>query len=205
MGRSLQRDLNRIAEAADTSTPEGLSFVLQAVIIYIKFRLMSECLATLLNFKGSLDTNLSLGYRKVDVKRSVEEGEKRFNQLSIEVCLCCYNRPCEINDALEFSVNALQVENILVTGHSRCGGIHALMSMDDEDNSSFIKNWVVVGKVARSSTKATTSNLSFDQQCKHCKKVNKMLDMIDVHWSPNFTRFLSNDTFRCCSLASCAK
>ncbi|GKA79112.1 pol polyprotein [Tanacetum coccineum] len=29
MGRSLQRDLNRIAEAADTSTPEGLGFVLQ--------------------------------------------------------------------------------------------------------------------------------------------------------------------------------
>ncbi|MBA0634646.1 hypothetical protein Godav_029120, partial [Gossypium davidsonii] len=28
MGRSLQRDLNRIAEVADTSTSEGLSFVL---------------------------------------------------------------------------------------------------------------------------------------------------------------------------------
>ncbi|GJY04973.1 beta carbonic anhydrase 5, chloroplastic isoform X2 [Tanacetum coccineum] len=53
------------------------------------------------------------------------------------------NGPCETNAALEFSVNALQVENILVTGHSCCGGIRALMSMDDEDNSSFIKNWVV--------------------------------------------------------------
>ncbi|XP_028784349.1 uncharacterized protein LOC114740372, partial [Neltuma alba] len=28
MGRSLQRDLNRIAEVADTSSPEGLSYVL---------------------------------------------------------------------------------------------------------------------------------------------------------------------------------
>ncbi|GJR80552.1 putative reverse transcriptase domain-containing protein [Tanacetum coccineum] len=65
-------------------------------------------------------------------------------------------------------VPPFEVENILVTGHSCCGGIRALMSMDDEDNSSsFIKNWVVVGKAARSSTKATTSNLSFDQQCKH--------------------------------------
>lgn len=27
-GRSLQRDLNRIAEVADTSSPEGLSYVL---------------------------------------------------------------------------------------------------------------------------------------------------------------------------------
>nr|GEW55920.1 beta carbonic anhydrase 5, chloroplastic isoform X2 [Tanacetum cinerariifolium] len=73
------------------------------------------------------------------------------------------NGPYETNDALEFLVNALQVENILVTGHSCCGGIRALMSMDDEDNSSsFILNWVMVGKAARSSTKATTSNLSFE-------------------------------------------
>ncbi|XP_012492878.1 uncharacterized protein LOC105804719 isoform X2 [Gossypium raimondii] len=48
MGRSLQRDLNRIAEVADTSTSEGLSFVL------------------------------------TDVKRSIDDGENRFNQLSIE-------------------------------------------------------------------------------------------------------------------------
>ncbi|GJS84777.1 beta carbonic anhydrase 5, chloroplastic isoform X2 [Tanacetum coccineum] len=96
------------------------------------------------------------------------------------------NRPCEINDALEFSVNALQVENILVTGHSCCGGIRALMSMEDEDNSSsFIKNWVVVGKAARSSTKATTSNLSFDQQCKHCEKEsinNSLLNLLTYPW-----------------------
>ncbi|GKA34760.1 beta carbonic anhydrase 5, chloroplastic isoform X2 [Tanacetum coccineum] len=44
------------------------------------------------------------------------------------------NGPCETNVAREFSMNALQVENILVTGHSCCG-IRALMSMDDEDNS----------------------------------------------------------------------
>ncbi|GKB31534.1 trans-2-enoyl-CoA reductase, partial [Tanacetum coccineum] len=92
MGRSLQRDLNRIAEAADTSTPEGLSFVLQETTLSL-LRHPDYCIS---------------GYSFVDVKRSVEEGEKRFNQLSIEVCLCYYNRPCEINDALEFSVNALQ-------------------------------------------------------------------------------------------------
>lgn len=34
MGRTLQKDLNRIAEAADTSTPEGLSFVLQGNNVY---------------------------------------------------------------------------------------------------------------------------------------------------------------------------
>lgn len=37
--------------------------------------------------------------------------------------------------------------------------------------SSFIQNWVVVGRDARLWTKAAASKLSFDQQCKHCEKV----------------------------------
>ncbi|KAL4580982.1 hypothetical protein LXL04_017188 [Taraxacum kok-saghyz] len=96
------------------------------------------------------------------------------------------NGPCETNAALEFSVNALQVENILVTGHSCCGGIRALMGMEDEENSSsFIKNWVKVGKSARSNTKSTTSNLTFDQQCKHCEKESinhSLMNLLTYPW-----------------------
>ncbi|KAJ8532926.1 hypothetical protein K7X08_015815 [Anisodus acutangulus] len=93
--------------------------------------------------------------------------------------------PSETKAALEFSVNTLKVENILVIGHSRCGGIRALMSMDDETNSSFIRNWVIVGKSARTSTKVVASNLSFDQQCKHCEKesVNRsLMSLLTYPW-----------------------
>ncbi|KVI01859.1 Carbonic anhydrase [Cynara cardunculus var. scolymus] len=96
------------------------------------------------------------------------------------------NGPCETNAALEFSVNTLEVENILITGHSCCGGIRALMGMEDEEkSSSFIKNWVMLGKAAKSSTKATTSNLSFDQQCKHCEKESinhSLLNLLTYPW-----------------------
>ncbi|CAI0448507.1 unnamed protein product [Linum tenue] len=40
--------------------------------------------------------------------------------------------PSETKAALEFAVNVLKVQNILVVGHSRCGGIRALMSMHDD-------------------------------------------------------------------------
>ncbi|KAL1215847.1 Beta carbonic anhydrase 5 [Cardamine amara subsp. amara] len=81
--------------------------------------------------------------------------------------------PTETKAALEFSVNTLNVENILVVGHSRCGGIQALMGMKDEvDSSSFIHNWVVTGKKAKESTKAVASNLHFDHQCQHCEKTS---------------------------------
>lgn len=127
------------------------------------------------------------------------------------------NGPSETKAALEFSVNTLEVQNILVVGHSCCGGIRALMSMPDEADSrfgsimlfvflfslvsifmcvliyscgsvktivvihfvcliyslssSFIRSWVVTGKNAKLSTKASASNLSFDLQCTHCEKV----------------------------------
>ncbi|CAN7132749.1 unnamed protein product [Brassica rapa subsp. narinosa] len=81
--------------------------------------------------------------------------------------------PTETKAALEFSVNTLNVENILIIGHSRCGGIQALMSMQGEgDSRSFIHNWVKVGKKAKESTKAVASNLHFDHQCQHCEKAS---------------------------------
>ncbi|XP_051145761.1 carbonic anhydrase 2-like isoform X2 [Andrographis paniculata] len=95
--------------------------------------------------------------------------------------------PLETNAALEFAVNSLEVENILVIGHSCCGGIKALMSMEDDDltSSSFIENWVVVGKPARVKTKAAALNLGFDQQCRHCEKesINRSLvNLLTYPW-----------------------
>ncbi|GAV79692.1 Pro_CA domain-containing protein [Cephalotus follicularis] len=96
------------------------------------------------------------------------------------------SEPSETKAALEFSVNFLEVENILVIGHSCCGGIRALMTMPDEaDSSSFIRSWVFVGKKAKLSTKAAASNLNFDQQCRHCEKEsinNSLLNMLTYPW-----------------------
>ncbi|KAK7337887.1 hypothetical protein VNO77_18476 [Canavalia gladiata] len=68
MGRSLQRDLNRIAEVADTSTPEGLNYVLTETTLAL-LRHPDYCISA---------------YSSVDIKRGIEDGERRFNQLSIE-------------------------------------------------------------------------------------------------------------------------
>ncbi|KAL8060912.1 hypothetical protein ABFX02_02G054900 [Erythranthe guttata] len=95
------------------------------------------------------------------------------------------NGPTETNAALEFAVNSLEVENILVVGHSCCGGIKALMSLQDEVISSFIRSWVVVGSPAKSKTKAAASNLNFDQQCKHCEKesINRsLMNLLSYPW-----------------------
>lgn len=68
LARSLQRDLNRIAEIGDTSSSEGLRYILTETTLAL-LRHPDYCIS---------------GYSSVDIKGSMEDGEKRFNQLSIE-------------------------------------------------------------------------------------------------------------------------
>ncbi|KAF8733823.1 hypothetical protein HU200_014673 [Digitaria exilis] len=68
MARSFQKELDQIAEKADTSTPAGLSYVLTETTLAL-LRHPDCCISA---------------YSSVDVKRSMDDGEKRFNQLSIE-------------------------------------------------------------------------------------------------------------------------
>ncbi|KAI0499093.1 hypothetical protein KFK09_019994 [Dendrobium nobile] len=92
----------------------------------------------------------------------------------------------ETSAALEFAVNTLEVSNILVVGHSCCGGIRALMSMKQKSNSkSFIRDWVSLAKSARLSTEAAVGNLSFDKQCTHCEKESingSLLNLLTYPW-----------------------
>ncbi|CAN6298171.1 unnamed protein product [Urochloa humidicola] len=68
MARSFQKELDQIAEKADTSTLAGLSYVLTETTLAL-LRHPDCCISA---------------YSSVDVKRSMDDGEKRFNQLSIE-------------------------------------------------------------------------------------------------------------------------
>ncbi|KAH7280035.1 hypothetical protein KP509_37G049500 [Ceratopteris richardii] len=68
MARSLQQDLDRIAERADTSTPDGLHYILTETVLSL-LRHPDYCIS---------------GYSSADVKRNSESGEKLFNELSLE-------------------------------------------------------------------------------------------------------------------------
>lgn len=50
--------------------------------------------------------------------------------------------------ALEFSVQSLEVEHVIILGHSQCGGIHALMN-GVAPGSEFIAKWVGIAERAR--------------------------------------------------------
>ncbi|KAL6006977.1 hypothetical protein ACLOJK_032473 [Asimina triloba] len=78
--------------------------------------------------------------------------------------------------AIEYAVlhlkNIPQVENILVMGHSCCGGIKGLMSIPDDGSTSsdFIEQWVQICLPARQRIKKDDGDLSFADQCTKCEK-----------------------------------
>ncbi|XP_057952099.1 carbonic anhydrase 2-like isoform X2 [Malania oleifera] len=73
---------------------------------------------------------------------------------------------------IEYAVAELKVENILVIGHSRCGGIKQLMSLPDvgPHQNDFIDDWVKIGLPAKAKVMEEYGNLPFEEQCKHCEK-----------------------------------
>ncbi|KAJ9562659.1 hypothetical protein OSB04_007819 [Centaurea solstitialis] len=66
----------------------------------------------------------------------------------------------------------MQVEQIIVIGHSRCGGIKGLMTFPDKGphTTDFIEDWLKVCLPAKSKVIAEHGSASVDDQCVHCEK-----------------------------------
>ncbi|KAJ6890107.1 hypothetical protein NC651_023793 [Populus alba x Populus x berolinensis] len=77
-----------------------------------------------------------------------------------------------VGAAIEYAVLHLKVENIVVIGHSCCGGIKGLMSIPDDGStaSDFIENWVKICSAAKSTVAKKAGSLSFEEQCHNCEK-----------------------------------
>ncbi len=85
--------------------------------------------------------------------------------------------PCEddgfhhgTSSALEFAVLNLQVENIIIMGHSSCGGIKALWESDEMYQTHFIHSWVSIADSAKSWVKSKLVHATTEEQIKACEQ-----------------------------------
>ena len=87
--------------------------------------------------------------------------------------------PCEPDSrhhgtraALEFAVNVLHVEYIIVMGHAGCGGVRAMLTNDPElrPDHPFIHRWMRLAESARRRTLEALPDQRLDIQAAYCER-----------------------------------
>ncbi|KAL3629217.1 hypothetical protein CASFOL_026439 [Castilleja foliolosa] len=77
-----------------------------------------------------------------------------------------------VGAAIEYGVLHLKVKEIVVIGHSACGGIKGLMSFpfDGPNSTDFIEDWVKICLPAKSKVLSDHKETPFGDQCAQCEK-----------------------------------
>lgn len=74
--------------------------------------------------------------------------------------------------AIEYAVNCLEVENIIVLGHSDCGGIKTLLDEHSKCNT-FIDRWLDIAQ--------SVAHFHHDKSSKYCAACEKEAIRISIH------------------------
>ncbi|KAM7483206.1 hypothetical protein LguiB_007789 [Lonicera macranthoides] len=95
---------------------------------------------------------------------------------------------------IEYAVVALEVEVILVIGHSRCGGIRALMTHSDDgtNSSDFIEDWVKIGLPAKLKVKSEFGHLPEEKQIEKCETEAVNVSLVNLLTYPYVRAGLAN-------------
>ena len=89
--------------------------------------------------------------------------------------------------ALEFGICGLGIKDIIILGHSNCGGIRALVeqSATTTKSGSFISNWMEIAKTSYQKTIQKYPKNSIDEQANHCSKfaiINSLKNLTTFPW-----------------------
>jgi carbonic anhydrase len=83
-----------------------------------------------------------------------------------------------VSAAVEYAVRFLNVEHVIVLGHSQCGGIDALMrSNDDNCVGEFIDQWVAIAKPARQAVQRDLGHKPMELQRKACEEASILISL----------------------------
>lgn len=90
--------------------------------------------------------------------------------------------------ALEFAVNHIKVENIVVLGHSKCAGIQALVDQSTKPTNpgefSFISSWVDMASIARDQAILKHHNTACDDLYHICEKESIIASLKNLETFP---------------------
>lgn len=91
---------------------------------------------------------------------------------------------CGVTSAIEYAVRVLEVENIVVKGHSNCGGIGALLAGDEQALGESIGPWVKIAHDACEQVDADLAGASPEARRRACEMavVRLSLENLRTYW-----------------------
>ena len=90
-----------------------------------------------------------------------------------------------VSSALEYGVNILQVEHIIVLGHSDCGGIKALMERGEQHQpGNFLDRWLDLAQPAKTAVLHNLADANFTTQCRACEETSILLSIENLMTFP---------------------
>lgn len=92
---------------------------------------------------------------------------------------CEYDRTYHgVSAALEYAVCHLEVEHIIVLGHSCCGGIRSLMEgIPPDKEGEYISKWVSIAERAKQQVLKAFPDESADHQAKACEHASILVSL----------------------------
>lgn len=83
-----------------------------------------------------------------------------------------------VSAAVEYAVCFLNVEHVIVLGHSHCGGIDALMrGSDDNVIGEFIGRWMAIVRPAREAVQRDLGHKPMELQRKACEEASILISL----------------------------
>ncbi len=83
-----------------------------------------------------------------------------------------------VSTALEFGVCVIGVQHIIVLGHRKCGGVHALMhGIPEGASGEFIDRWMSIAGRAKERVLAEFPDASPDEQLCACEEASILVSM----------------------------
>lgn len=99
--------------------------------------------------------------------------------------------------ALEFAVVHLKISDIIIMGHSECGGIHTLMTSIEKNEPCNITSWVSSYDEIREVVMQQYHDKSFDEKCHACEKLAVIQSLEHLAEYPWIKERLDDGSLRC--------
>ncbi len=99
--------------------------------------------------------------------------------------------------AIEFAVKHLKVPNVIVMGHSHCGGIRALMEGEHQGKShKFIDPWMAIMATARQQIEYEHDDKTLDERCYLCEQAAIKVSLENLLTFPFVARTVDEGTLK---------